>query len=104
MQAEAPPDLGQGAREFSPEAPYRCAVSAPLDGRIREIDNWEIARVAKRAGAPANISSGVRLLRTVGDVVRRGEPLFEIHAESAQQLEFARAYAESHPAMVQYGF
>ncbi len=94
----------QGAREFPPEAPYRCAVSAPLDGRIREIDNWEIARVAKRAGAPANISSGVRLLRTVGDVVRRGEPLFEIHAESAQQLEFARAYAESHPAMVQYGF
>ncbi len=94
----------QGARELPPEAPYRCAVKAPFDGHIREIDNWEIARVAKRAGAPANVSSGVQLLKAVGDVTRAGEPLFEIHAESAQQLEFARAYAESHPGIVQYGF
>jgi thymidine phosphorylase len=94
----------QGARELPPAPSYRCAVNAPFDGRIREIDNWEIARVAKRAGAPANMSAGVRLVKTVGDVVCTGEPLFEIHAESAQQLQFARAYAESHPDIVRYGF
>src|SRR5262249_22748024 len=65
----------QGARDLPPPAPYRQVMEAPADGRIREIDCWEIARVAKRAGAPANPAAGVRLLRTVGDVVSKGEPL-----------------------------
>ncbi|HEY7491180.1 MAG TPA: thymidine phosphorylase family protein [Candidatus Tectomicrobia bacterium] len=94
----------QGARALPPEAPYREAVGAPADGRIREIDCWEIARVAKRAGAPANASAGVRLLRTVGDIVTKGEPLFEIHAQSEAQLAFARAYAEAHPEIMRCGF
>ena len=94
----------QGLREFPLEAPYRTTVTAPADGRIREIDCWEIARVAKRAGAPANVSAGVRLLRTVGDVVAKGEPLYEIHAQSEAQLEFGRAYAEMHPEIVRFGF
>jgi thymidine phosphorylase len=67
-------------------------------------DNWEIGRVAKLAGAPANVAAGVRLLKTVGDAVVRAEPLLEIHAESAAQLEFARSYAASRTDLVQYGF
>ncbi len=63
-----------------------------------------IARVAKRAGAPANVAAGVRLRRTVGDIVARGEPLFEIHAQSPAQLEFARSYASAHPDLVRFGF
>jgi thymidine phosphorylase len=96
--------MAQGPHAFPPDAPYRATFSAPTDGRIREIDCWEIARVAKRAGAPANVSAGVRLLRTVGDVVAKGEPLYEIHAQSEAQLEFGRAYAEAHPEIVRFGF
>jgi thymidine phosphorylase len=94
----------QGPRDLPPVAPYRHVVEAPQDGRIRAIDCWEIARVAKRAGAPANISAGVLMMRGVGDVVAKGEPLLELHAESATQLEFARSYAESHPGIVSFGF
>jgi thymidine phosphorylase len=94
----------QGARELPPAAPYRRTVPAPADGRIREIDCWEIARVAKRAGAPANVAAGVRLLHTVGEVVAQGEPLFEIHAQSETQLEFGWAYAQAHPDIVRFGF
>ena len=94
----------QGRRTPPPVAPHRAIVTSPADGRIREIDCWEIARVAKRAGAPANVAAGVKLLRTLGDVVAQGEPLFEIHAQSAAQLEFARAYAAAHPTIVRYGF
>ena len=96
--------IAQGRRQLPPEARHRAIVPAPADGRLREIDCWEIARVAKRAGAPANVSAGVRLLHTLGDVVVRGEPLFEIHAHSAAQLEFARAYAAAHPEIARYGF
>ena len=94
----------QGAREFPPEAPYRHIVPAGADGRIRDIDCWEIARVAKRAGAPANVSAGVRMLRTVGDILSQGDPLFEIHASSLEQLDSAKIYAESHPSIVRMGF
>jgi len=74
------------------------------DGRIREIDCWEIARVAKRAGAPVNVAAGVRMLRTIGDVVAKDEPLFEIHSSSAEQLDTAKAYAESRPGIIIFGF
>jgi thymidine phosphorylase len=94
----------QGRRDLPPEAPYRSIVQAPADGRVREIDCWEMARVAKRAGAPAHAAAGVCLVRTVGEVVRQGEPLFEIHAQSEAHLAFARAYAEAHPAIVRFGF
>jgi thymidine phosphorylase len=94
----------QGAHELPAEARHRTTIAAGADGRIREIDCWEIARVAKRAGAPANVAAGVRLLRNVGDVVAQGDPLFEIHAQSAVQLEFAHEYATAHPTIVRYGF
>jgi thymidine phosphorylase len=94
----------QGRRVLPPQAKHRTTIPAPADGRLREFDCWEIARVAKRAGAPANVAAGVRLLRSLGDVVVRGEPIFEIHAHSAAQLEFARAYATAHPDIVRYGF
>jgi thymidine phosphorylase len=94
----------QGARELPPEAPYRHVVTSQADGRVREIDCWEIARVAKRAGAPANIAAGVRMLKTIGDVLAKDEPVFEIHASSSEQLDTARRYAESRPGIIMFGF
>lgn len=94
----------QGRRELPPEAPFTCTVTAAADGMIREIDCWEIARVAKRAGAPANIAAGVRLRHTIGEVVAHGAPLFDIHAQSEAQLDFARDYAASHPHIFRFGF
>ncbi len=94
----------QGRREPPPEAPIRCTVEAREDGRIRAIDCLEIARVAKRAGAPAHASAGVRLLRTVGEVVRKGDPLFEIHAQSEGLLRDSYSYAQGHPELTAYGF
>lgn len=94
----------QGMRELPAAAHFREVVASHADGRIREIDCWEIARVAKRAGAPANVAAGVRLLRTVGDIVTKDDPLFEIHACSQSQLDEARAYAEAHREVVRFGF
>jgi thymidine phosphorylase len=37
--------------------------------------------------------AGIDLLRKVGDQVRRGEPLYRIHAESETGLAFARDLA-----------
>jgi thymidine phosphorylase len=90
----------QGRRTMVGRASAVEVLRATTDGRISEIDCWEIARVAKRAGAPANPAAGVRLVRSVGDVVEKGEPLYEVHASTDAQLGFARAYADIHPEIV----
>jgi len=93
----------QGPRPFPPEARYRCTVNAREDGPIREFDCWQLARVAKHAGAPANVSAGVWLHKTIGDVLSSGDALFDIHAQTESQLEFARAYAEGQAGIVRLG-
>jgi hypothetical protein len=40
----------------------------------------------------------------VGAVVSRGEPLLEIHAQSATQLAFAEEHAAAHPEIYAFGF
>jgi thymidine phosphorylase len=94
----------QGRRSLPGPAPHRAPVSSSRDGRIREIDCFEISKVAKLAGAPAHPAAGVRVLRRVDDVVSRSEPLFEIHAQSRVQLDFAREYAEARPGIVRFGY
>jgi thymidine phosphorylase len=37
----------------------------------------------------------VRLVRGVGETIRGGDPIYEIHAQSAMQLEAAEEYARS---------
>jgi thymidine phosphorylase len=94
----------QGPRSLPDPAPFHGTVPSPEDGRIREIDCWEVNGIAKLAGAPAHPAAGVRILRTVGDVVERGEPLLEIHAQSRTHLDFAREHAEAHPEIYAFGF
>jgi thymidine phosphorylase len=71
---------------------------------VREIDCLEINTIAKLAGAPANPSAGLRILRGVDAVVARGEPLIEVHAQSRAQLDFALEYAEARPGFYRFGF
>ncbi len=94
----------QGRRELPSPAAFHHVVAADRDGRIREIDCLEINRIAKLAGSPANPAAGLRMQRAVNDVVERGEPLFEIHAQSEAQLGFAREHAEGHDGVCHYGY
>ncbi|MCW3782879.1 thymidine phosphorylase family protein [Defluviimonas salinarum] len=83
-----------GFREPS-AARHRAVVTATAAGRLEAIDNRRIARIAKLAGAPGRKLAGVRLLARPGDLLRRGAPLFEIHAETPGELDYARSYAEA---------
>ena len=94
----------QGRREPPPAAPHRIELGAPADGRIRAVDCWAMAKIAKLAGAPATPAAGIWLRRSAGDVVSRGEPLFEIHAQTGDPLRFAREYAEAHPEIYSFGY
>jgi len=94
----------QGRLTPPPPAPFRAEVLSTRDGRLHSIDCFEVNTIAKLAGAPANPTAGLRVLRGVDAVVSRGEPLLEIHAQSRAQLEFARDYAEQRPELFGFGF
>ena len=78
-------------------APHRIEIPALFDGVISAIDNRVIARIAKLAGAPRQKVAGVRGGAKLGERVSRGQPLYEIHAATPGEAEWARGYAERHP-------
>lgn len=80
----------QGAQTetFRPGA-LRSEVLADEDGSVAAIDCHLIARIARLAGAPMDKGAGIDLMRKIGDPVRRGEPLYRIHAQSETGLRFA---------------
>ena len=85
----------QGGFREPGTASQRIEILAPHAGELTAVDNRRIARIAKLAGAPRQKSAGIRLLARIGDRMDRGQPLYELHAETPGELAYALAYAES---------
>lgn len=87
----------QGAKPFDPNAPALAPLSfdivADQTAVVTGIDNLQLARVARLAGAPKVQGAGVDLLRKLGDPVAAGEPLYRVYAAYPADLEFARQSA-----------
>lgn len=83
---------GRTQKEF-PLGALTREVLAPIDGTVKAINCYRIARIARLAGAPTDKSAGVDLLRKVGDQVAQAEPLYRIHACFPTDFKFASEYA-----------
>jgi thymidine phosphorylase len=90
----------QGGMWAPPTAPLTAPVTSAKAGRVASIDNRQLARAAKLAGAPAAPSAGLVLSKRPGDPVEPGELLFTLHAEAEGELEYALAYVRAHPGIV----
>jgi thymidine phosphorylase len=84
---------GRRVPSLAPGAVTR-AVRAQRSGTIAGVDGWVVAGIARRAGAPNDRGAGLDLLVQAGDVVREGDPLYIIHANSPADLENAAVLAE----------
>lgn len=84
----------QGAKPFRQEHPDCGSLSfdvlAETDGVITGIDNLQIARIARVAGAPKVKGAGVDLFHKLGERVAKGQALFRVYADFPSDLEFAR--------------
>jgi thymidine phosphorylase len=84
----------QGSKGFDHHHPALGALTldvvAPASGVVASIDNYQIARVARLAGAPKVAGAGVDLLHKLGDTVTAGDVLYRVHASYPADLEFAR--------------
>jgi len=80
----------QGVNETPPKlGALIMDVSAPETGFVTEIDNLQLARIARMAGAPMDMGAGVDLFKKLGDQVEIGEALYRIHAEFPSDFDFA---------------
>lgn len=68
-------------------------VLAERDGVVTHIDNFQMAKIARIAGAPMEKKAGVDLLKKLGDNVQKDEPIYRIHAEFPADFKFAQRLA-----------
>lgn len=87
----------QGAKPFDPDAPGLAPLSfdirAPRQGTITAIDNLQMARIARLAGAPKVQGAGVDLLCKMGEPVKAGQTVYRVYAAYPADLEFAQQSA-----------
>lgn len=81
-----------------PTAAHVETVVAPASGVLTRLDALAIGTAAWRLGAgrarkehPVQAAAGVRLLAGIGDEVRAGEPLLELHTDTPDAVPGARA-------------
>lgn len=83
----------QGGMRELPRAGHTSVVTARRAGRVVELDNRRLARIAKLSGAPQAPAAGVELHAPLGTRVEAGQPLFTVHAETPGELRYALGYA-----------
>ncbi|MEO3678433.1 thymidine phosphorylase family protein [Rheinheimera sp. FR7-31] len=88
----------QGKIDFDPDAPPLSKLSFDItatdSGTVIGIDNVQLARIARSAGAPRAKGSGVDLMVKLGETVTQGQLLYRVYAAFPTELEFARQACE----------
>jgi thymidine phosphorylase len=87
MQAQGPPPAPTELGRLTVE------ILSEHDGVVTAVDNLRINRLARLAGAPIAKGAGIDMVCRIGDRVRRGEPLYRIHASEPFEFDFAVASA-----------
>jgi thymidine phosphorylase len=93
----------QGGSREPPHARHTRPVLARRPGRIVDVDNRRLARVAKLAGAPQAPAAGLEFLAPLGTTVEAGQPLYVVHAAARGELDYAFDYVTAHPDIVRIG-
>ena len=84
-----------------PKAAQKRPMIAPHAGRIVQINNRKIARLAKLAGAPDAKAAGLWMEIRLGEEVSAGQPLAIVHAETLGELAYAFDYSEQNPDIIE---
>lgn len=84
--------MAQGGFKKLPQARYQHTELAQQGGRLTSVDNRQLARLAKLAGAPLSPAAGLRIHTNVGCTVVEGQPLFTLYSDSTGEHEYAMNY------------
>ncbi|MBI3027003.1 AMP phosphorylase, partial [Candidatus Woesearchaeota archaeon] len=94
----------QGGKEIAAEdiaiGRYSHDILSAKSGKVADIDNLLVSRVARIAGAPADKGSGIYLYKHIGDKVKKGEKLYTIYSDSEHEFEYAKDVAKNSKVFV----
>ncbi len=87
----------QGARVLCSEdigrAQFKKDIFATEDGVIQSINVRKCTNIARLAGAPSDQKAGLLLHVEIGQKVKKGQKLMEIHSENERKLKLAEKFA-----------
>lgn len=92
--------IAQGGLNIPEVGDHVYTVTAPFDGVVSNIDNRNLARVAKLAGAPRSTGAGIYMDVRLGDPVKKGQSLFKVYAGAPGELAYAVEFSEQAETMV----
>jgi thymidine phosphorylase len=90
----------QGGFHEPSTAAFSYDVVSNFTGKVIEIDNRNLALVAKLAGAPHCPASGIEFFAKQGTVIEKGQLLYRIHAEAKGELDYALNFAKAMPDII----
>ncbi|PIZ52046.1 AMP phosphorylase [Candidatus Woesearchaeota archaeon CG_4_10_14_0_2_um_filter_33_13] len=90
----------QGKQPMPKLGEEKYYVKAKKFGHVTEINNEIIAKVARIAGAPTDKGAGLYLNKKPHDVVKKGELLYTIYAESKFKLDLAVNFIKKNSGFV----
>ena len=71
---------------------HRYPVHSSKLGKIVEIDNDIIAKIARVAGTPTDKGAGLYLTKKIHDSVKKGDLLYTVYAQSKFKLDLAKEF------------
>ena len=86
----------QGKKEKLSKAKYTIKIKSKLKGKIKEINNKKISKLAFILGAPEDKSAGLILKKNLGDKIEKEEEIIELYSNSHLKLKYAKNYLEEH--------
>lgn len=69
---------------------YSYTHKAERSGKVKDINNFSVNRIARIAGAPMDHEAGMLFYKHEKDCVKKGEPIFKIFANNKSKLEYAK--------------
>lgn len=91
----------QGGLSEPPVAPYVHQIRAQYRGRVIAIDNRQLARLAKLAGAPHDKAAGIILYTPLESLVEKDQILYSVHASAKGELNYAVSVLNQLPDIIQ---
>jgi len=68
---------------------FRHHVRSRKKGKVKQIDNRTVSRIARVAGAPKDKGAGIYLYKHVNDKVGKKDKLFTIYSNNKERLKYA---------------
>lgn len=71
---------------------YKFDLTSHKNGRIGDINNIFISKIARLAGAPKNKAAGIYLYKHLNDKVKKGEKILTVYAQNKHKLRYAKEF------------